>query len=110
MSSKVNDINFINAKTQNKFVQYQDIEKNEKKVKQTIVNTCSQTCFENLKTDFVSNNENFCLSKCFKKFSDSLFLGEQIYESLNKNNLTTTLIANGRFDQFVAEAKNQFDL
>lgn len=109
MSGK-NDISFLNKKVQSKFAHYQDIEKNESKLGFAAINTCSQTCFENLKTDFVTNNENVCLTRCFKKYLDSVYMGEQIFDSLSNKSLKSNILAEGKFDSFVAEAKKQFDL
>lgn len=110
MSGKNNEISFINKTSPNKFAYYQDLEKNEAKLQQTVINTCSQSCFQNLKTDFITNNENVCLSRCYKKYLDSLYLGEQIYDNLNNKTLNSSQLAAGKFDQFIVDAQKTFDL
>lgn len=110
MSGKTNDLSFLNKTTQNKYAYYQDLEKNEAKLNQIAVNSCSEACFQNMKTDFVTNSENLCLTRCFKKYLDSLHLGEQIYEGLSKNTLNSAHLASGKFDQFLTDAQKAFDL
>ncbi len=110
MSAKTNDLSFLNKSTDNKFAYYQDLEKNEAKLNQLVVNSCSEACFQNLKTDFITNSENLCLSRCFGKYLDSLHLGEQIYEGLNKKTLSSADLASGKFDQFLTDAQKAFDL
>jgi len=107
---KTNHLSFLNKTVQNKYAYYQDVEKNEAKLNQQVVNSCSEACFQNLKTDFITNNENVCLSRCFKKYLDSLHLGEQIYEGLNNKTLNSAQLASGKFDQFIVEAQKAFEL
>jgi len=110
MSGNSKDLSFIDKKSQNKFAYYQDVEKNEHKITHQAINSCSEICFQNLKTDFVSNNENICLTRCYKKYLESLHLGEQIYEGLNNQTLSSSLLATGKFDQFLEDAKKALDL
>jgi len=110
MSGKANDLSFLNRTSENKYAYYQDVEKNEERINHQAVNSCSEVCFQNLKTDFVTNSENLCLSRCFKKYLDSLHLGEQIYEGLNKKTLSSADLASGKFDQFLTDAQKAFDL
>lgn len=110
MSGKTNDLSFINQISQNKYAYNQDIEKNETKISQQAVSTCSKVCINNLKTDFITNDENKCLTRCFNKYLDSLYLGEQIYEGLTKKSLNSSDLASGKFDQFLTDAKKAFDL
>jgi hypothetical protein len=110
MSKISNDLSFLNKTSENKYAYYQDVENNETKLNQQIVNSCSSACFQNLKTDFIINSENLCLTKCFKKYMDSLHLGEQIYEGLNKKTLSSAHLATGKFDQFLTDAQKDFDL
>jgi len=105
-----NDLTFLKAKSQNKFAYYQDIEKNEQKLNNQVINSCSEFCFQNLKTDYVTNNENLCLTRCFKKYLDSLHLGEQIYEGLNNKSLNSSSVTAGKFDAFSDDVKKAFDL
>jgi len=110
MSGNSNELSFLNKNSQNKYSYYQDVEKNEAKLNQQVVSTCSEVCYQNLKTDFITNNENICLTRCFKKYLDSLYLGEQIYDRINNKTLSSSNLVSGKFDQFSTDAKQAFDL
>ena len=103
-------MSFINEKPNGKFNHFNHVEKNEILLKTNAVKTCSEYCFKNLKTDFVINDENICLTRCFRKYLDSTYLGEQIYDSIAQDKLKTDLVMNGNFADFSADVKTQFNL
>lgn len=110
MSGKSNDLSFLNIIHQSKYAHYLDVYKNEEKNSLLATKSCSEICFQNLKNDYISNTENQCLNRCFKKYLDSLYIGEQIYEGLNKKTLSSAHLASGKFDQFVTDAQKALDL
>ena len=103
-------MSFINQKSEGKFTHSDHIEKNEILLKTTAVKTCSEYCFKNLKTDFVINDENICLTRCFRKYLDSVHMGEQIVDLISKDKLKTDSLTTGDFAGFSANAKEQLNL
>ena len=103
-------MSFINQKIDGKFIHINQVEKNEILLKTNAVKTCSDYCFKNLKTDFVINDENICLSRCFRKYLDTTFVGEQIFDSIAKNKLKTDSLIKGNFADFSNEVKEKLNL
>jgi len=80
------------------------MEENDNKLKNEIVKTCSNNCFANLNCDFLSGNENICLINCFKKFGDSVHIGEKLQDDIDNGRLRKTLLLKGDFERFRTDA------
>lgn len=83
------------------------MEENDDKLKNEVVNICSNNCFANLNCDFLSGNENICLINCFKKFSDSIIIGEKLLDEFEEGKLRKSLLIKGDFDRFRTDAYNK---
>ena len=103
-------MSFINEKPESRFALYNHIEKNEIVLKTNAVRTCSEYCFKNLKTDFIVNEENLCLTRCYRKYLDSAFMGEQIYNLIAEKKISVDFINKGKFEEFTSEVKGKMDL
>ena len=103
-------MSFINQNSEGKYIQYNHTEKNEIVLKANAVRTCSELCFKNLKTDFVINDENICLTRCFRKYLDTTQMGEQLANGISNNKLKLDNLRKGNFVEFSNEAKEQLNL
>ena len=103
-------MSFINEKPEGKFTHFNHIEKNEILLKTIAVKSCSEYCFKNLKTDFVINDENICLTRCFRKYLDSVHMGEQIVDLIAKDKLKIDSLSKGDFADFSTNVKEQLNL
>lgn len=70
------------------------------------VENCSNLCFGSMNIGNLTNNEQNCLINCFNKYSDSLFIGEKIYDGINENKIRKTLLIKGDFQEFQKDIKN----
>ncbi len=103
-------MSFINEIPKEKFIHYNQVEKNEILLKSNAVKSCSEYCFKNLKTDFIINDENICLTRCFRKYLDTTYMGEQIFDLIAKNKLKSDNLLKGNFADFSNDVKGQLNL
>ena len=103
-----NFINFTYKSKENKdYVKIiSDFCEMQKKIKYQMLNLCSEFCLGNLKSEFLSENENHCYIDCFNKYLDTISLAEKISENYSLGKLNKSLLIKGNFEQFIKEAKN----
>jgi len=52
-------------------------------------------------------SEQTCMINCFNKYSDSLMIGEKIYEGINEDKIRKTSLIKGDFQKFQQEIKDK---
>ena len=73
------------------------------------VENCSKLCFGSMNIGNLTNSEQICMINCFNKYSDSVLIGEKIYEGILQNKLRKTFLIKGEFEKFQEEVKKNFN-
>ena len=70
------------------------------------VENCSNLCFGSMDIGHLTNNETICMINCFNKYSDSLLIGEKIYDAIKENKIRKTSLIKGDLQEFHKDIKD----
>jgi hypothetical protein len=87
-----------------------DTIKNLNRLDTLMVTECGKRCLSNLKTDKLLSAENLCLTSCYTKFNESLEIGEKLFTMYSNQQVNTSSLMKGKYDEVINSVKPAFNL
>ena len=87
-----------------------DAKKNFNRLLNRISNVCSKTCFVNLRSDTLNDDENICVSNCQKKFFDVYDIGERLNNLVESGDIKVNLSSGKTLTNLVDQMTNKINI